>query len=147
MTRFSFKLDRILNYRKYLEKKAQRDLFHARNEYRSRERAIKRYARKRMEIARVCSDEGLKGIDVPQYQIYRSFLQRLNHDLEEAHMNLKKEAQKVAAQEVVLRKASIKKKSLESLKDVQLDKHIRGLEREEQKVMDELVITRRRGKS
>ena len=146
MRRFSFRLDRILNYRKYLKKKAQRDLFHARNEFRSRERTIERLSRKRMEIARKCDDEGLKGIDVFQYQIYKSFLQKLSHDLEEAHINLKKDAQKVEAQEAVLKEESIKKKSLETLKDLQLDKYMRRLEREEQKVMDELVITKRRGK-
>jgi len=147
MRRFSFRLDRILNYRRYLEKKAQRDLFDARNAYRARGREVKRIVRKRIEIARICSDKGFKGMGVPQYLIYKSFLQGLNHDLEEAHTNLKKGEEEVKAQQVALKKESIKKKSLETLKDLQVDKYRKRSEREEQKVMDELVITRKRGKS
>ena len=48
---------------------------------------------------------------------------------------------------MALKKESIKKKSLETLKDLQVDKYRKRSEREEQKVMDELVITRKRGKS
>ncbi|UCH00544.1 MAG: flagellar export protein FliJ [Deltaproteobacteria bacterium] len=143
MKPFSFRLDSILNYRDYLEKRAQRDLFNARNEYMERVKAVKRLAKERVEIARRCRDEGFRGIDVPLYQIYISFLQRLEHDIERAHMSLKKGEEKVKAQEAVLKKESIKKKTLELLKDLQLKRRLERLEREEQKQMDELVIIRR----
>ena len=143
MKPFSFRLDSILNYRDYLEKRAQRDLFNARNEYIKRLKAVKRLAKERGEIARRCRDEGFRGIDVPLYQIYISFLQRLEHDIERAHMSLKKGEEKVKAQEAVLKKESIKKKTLELLKDLQLKRRLERLEREEQKQMDELVIIRR----
>lgn len=143
MKPFSFRLDSILNYRDYLEKRAQRDLFNARNEYIKRVKAVKRLAKERVEIARRCRDEGFRGIDVPLYQIYMSFLQRLDHDIERAHMSLKKGEEKVKAQEAVLKKESIKKKTLELLKDSQLKRRLERLEREEQKQMDELVIIRR----
>jgi len=146
MKPFSFRLDSILNYRNYLEKRAQIDVFSSRNEYIGREREIKRLSKKRMEIARGCRDEGFRGIDVPLYKIYRSFLQKLNHDLEGAHISLKKAEEQVKAKEAVLRKESIKKKTLEALKDLQLKRYLKRSEREEQKVMDELVIIRKGGR-
>lgn len=146
MKPFSFRLDSILSYRDYLEKMAQRDLFNARNEYIGTEREIEGLAKKRMEISKTCSDEGFRGIDVPLYQIYRSFLQSLNHDLERAHISLKKAGEKVKTQEAVLKKESIKKKMLGVLKDLQLKKYMQRLVRKEQKVMDELVITRKSGR-
>jgi len=143
MKRFSFRLNSILNYRGYLERRAQRNLFDVRNEYMEREKTVKRLAEKRREIARKCSDEGFRGIDVSLYQIYRSFLQKLEHDLERAHMSVKEGKEKVEAQQAVLKKESIKKRTLEILRDLQFRRHLEGLEREEAKVLDELVIIRK----
>jgi len=143
MKRFSFRLDSILNYRNYLEKRAQRDLFNARHEHIETEKEIERLGNKRMETARECSDEGLRGMDVPLYQVYRSFLLKLNYDLERAHMGLKKAEEKIKEKKAVLKEKSIKKKTLEVLKDLQLKKYMQRLEKEEQKVMDELAIMRR----
>lgn len=60
-----------------------------------------------------------------------------------AHISIKKAEEKVKAQEVALRKESIKKKTLELLKELQLKRYLEGVDKEEQKVVDELVIIRR----
>ena len=78
MKPFSFRLESILNYRNYLEKKAQRDLFKAKSEVMGWEREIKRLSERRMEIAQECSEAGIRGIDAPRYQTYKTFLQKLN---------------------------------------------------------------------
>ena len=143
MKRFSFRLDNILNYRNYLEKKAQRDLFDVRNQCMERENRVKRLAGKRIESIIQCRDEAMKGLDVSTYKIYQAFLQKLDHDLETAHMDLQEEEKKVKAQEKILKKESIKKKTLEILKDLQLKDYMKRLEQEEQKYMDEMVIIRR----
>jgi len=147
MKQFSFNLDRILRYRIHLEKKAQGDLFHAKSEYMKRKTAVKRLIEKRMEIAKKCSNEGFKGMDVPLYQIYKSFLQKLHQDLERAYTNLKESEEKLKAQTLFLKKESIKKKTLETLKDFQLQKYITKLKRDEQKDMDELAISKYIGNS
>jgi len=147
MKPFSFRLDSILNYRNYLEKRAQRNLANAINEYIGWEREIERLAKKRMEIARKCSDEGFKGMDVPIYHMYRSFLQKVNGDLERANMSLKKTEEKIKEKKAVLKGESIKKKTLETLKDLQLKKYMHRLETEEQKTIDELVIMRKEGRA
>jgi len=145
--RFSFRLDNILNYRNYLEKKAQKNLLDVRNQCMERENRVKRLAGKRIESVIQCRDEAMKGIDVSMYKIYQAFSQKVDHDLEKAHMDLQEGEKKVNAQEKILKKESIKKKALEILKDLQLKDYMKRLEQEEQKYMDEMVIIRRRKKA
>ena len=64
MKRFSFRLDNILIYRDYLEKKAQRDLLDARNKYKEMKSKVKKLTRKRIANA------------IKYIEIYRSFLDR-----------------------------------------------------------------------
>jgi flagellar export protein FliJ len=147
MKAFSFRLDSILNYRKYLEKETQRELYNAWNDYRDTEKTIEKVGYERVETSKRRSEEGLKGIDVPRYQMYRAFLAKLNHDLETAHLCLKKAEQKVQEREMELKKKVIERKMLEILKGLQWERYLDAFEREEQKEMDELVILRRKRKS
>jgi flagellar FliJ protein len=143
MKKFSFRLDSVLNHRRYMEKKAQRDLVNARDEQVRREKVAKELGDQRMDTAKECSDETFKGIDVPSYRLFISFLQSLNQDLERAHMSVKQGEEKVRAQQEILKGKSIEKKSLEILKDLQFKKYKLTRERADQKAIDELVIMRR----
>jgi flagellar FliJ protein len=143
MKLFKFRLDKILDYRKHLTKVAQIDLFNAKNECIRREKKVKRLSEKRKEIAKSCMDEGVKGIDVPRYKIYLAYLYKIEHDLKSAHTLLKQEKENVISKKAILTNESIKKKSLETLKDLKHNKYIELSEREEQKVLDEIVITGR----
>ena len=143
MKRFFFRLSSILDYRRYLEKRAQRDLINTRNEQARRKKVAKELGDKKMDIAKECSDETFKGIDVPSYHLFKSFLRSLNQDLEKAHMNLKQGEEKVRAHEAVLKRKTIEKKSLEILKELQFKEYKLTRERAEQKAVDELVIMRR----
>jgi len=141
--KFSFRLDSILDYRRHLEKRAQRDLGNAHNEQARRKKVAKELRDKREDISKECSDETFRGIDVPSYHLYTSFLRILNQDLEKAHMSLKQGEEKIRAHEAVLKRKSIEKKSLETLKELQFKEYKLTRERAEQKAIDELVIMRR----
>lgn len=143
MKRFSFRLDSILDYRRHLEKRAQRDLGNAHNEQARTKKVAKELRDKREDISKECSDETFRGIDVPSYNLYTSFLRILNQDLEKAHMSLKQGEEKIRAHEAVLKRKSIEKKSLETLKESQFKEYKLTRERAEQKAIDELVIMRR----
>jgi len=143
MKPFRFRLDKILDYRKHLNKIAQIDLFNARNECIKREKEVKRLSEKRKEIVKSCSDEALKGIDVPRYKIYQAYLYKIMHDLESAHTRLNQEKENVITQKAILINESIKKKTLETLKDMQHKKYMELSEREDQKTLDGMVITGR----
>jgi flagellar FliJ protein len=143
MKRFSFRLDSILGYRRYQEKRAQRDLVNARHEQAKRERAARQLADKRMEAAEACTEEGFKGIDVPRYHLYKSFLRGLNKDLDKAHLKLREGEEEIHAKKSVLTRRSVEKKSLEVLRDLKAKAYKLSIEQQEQKAMDELVILRK----
>ena len=124
-------------------KKALADLANARHECRQRVKEIERLFQQRSEIAKQCSDERMKGIDVARDQIFQTFLQKLELDLVKAHIRLQEDQERVMEKEAVLQKASIKKKALESLKDLQHKQYRESAAREDQKVLDEIVITGR----
>jgi flagellar FliJ protein len=141
MKPYSFRLNKILDYRKYLRKRAQIDMFNARNECQKREKEVLKLIEKREEISEERSEEETKGMSVPVYQIFQAFLQKIDCDLEEAHRRFNEGKEKVVVKEAILKQASIKKKTLETLKDLQHKKYIETLGREEQKILDEIVIT------
>lgn len=141
MKPYSFRLNKILDYRTYLRKRAQIDVFNARNECRKREKEVLRLTEQRTGISKERSEEEIKGISVPVYQIFRGFMQKIDCDLEAAHSKLNEGKEEVMMKEAILKQASIKKKTLETLKDLQYKKYLENLGREEQKILDEIVIT------
>jgi len=142
MKRFSFGLKSVLNHRNYLEKKAQRGLFNAGKEYMGRKRTVEELGRKKAVSVRKCSAERYRGIDVSRYQLYISFLEKLNVDIERAYTSLEEGAVSVKMHEDALRKALIRKKTLETLKEVQYKRYVKRAAREDQKVLDEMAIIR-----
>ena len=147
MKSFKFRLDKILDYRKYLTKVAQIELFKAEKECIRREKQVKRLSEERQELTKSCIEEGVKGIDVPRYRIYQAYLYKIEHDLESARIFLKQEKENVITKKTILTNKSIKKKSLETLKELKHDRYIELSEREDQKVLDEIVITGREQRS
>ena len=141
MKPYSFRLNKILDYRKYLRKRAQIDVFNARNECQKMEKEVLRLVEQKAEISEERSKEEEKGMSVPEYQIFQAFLQKLGHDLKEAHLRLDEEKENVMVKEAILKQASIKKKTLETLKDFQYKKYMEAMRREEQKILDEIVLT------
>lgn len=143
MKPYSFRLNKILDYRKYIRKRAQIDVFNARNECQEREKEVLRLVEKKEEISKERNEEETKGMSVPVYQIFQAFLHKIDYDLEEAYLRLNEGKEKVILKEAILKQASIKKKTLETLKDSQYKKYMESLGREEQKILDEIVITGR----
>ena len=141
MKSYSFRLNKILDYRKYLRKRAQIDVFNARIECQKKEKELLGLVDQRAEISEECSEEETKGMSVPVYQIFQSFMKKIDYDLKDAHLKLNEEKEKVMVKEAILKLASIKKKTLETLKDLQHKKYMENLGREEQKILDEIVIT------
>jgi flagellar export protein FliJ len=141
MKPFSFRLDKILDYRTYLRKKAQIELFNARNECLEREKEVMGLIKKRSDISKQCSEEESIGISVIAYHTYQAYLQRIGYDLEAAYIRLDEGKEDVMVKEILLKQTSIKKKSLEVLKESKHKKYMESFGREEQKILDEIVIT------
>jgi len=140
---FIFRLESIHRYREYREKRAQGELAKERHRKREMETVVNRLVSERADLAKTCSDAAVSGMNVPLYRMYGSFLERLRSELEDAHDELMKAAEKVRTREKALLRESKNRKALEALRDLMRRRYTEDLEREGQKVLDELVILRR----
>jgi flagellar FliJ protein len=147
MKKYCFRLDRLLNYRKYLEKQAQKHLYNARHEALKREEALKQLVEKRLDTERNYREGTSEGMAVSWYRIYQAFFQRSDQDLAMARIRLQKGTEKVRVKRAELEKVSVTKKTLEVLKEMQFRRYLHQLGKEEQKVMDELAVSGRKRKA
>ena len=142
MGRFVFRLEKVLRYREHLEKNARQELRRAREVCASRERALTDMNLKRHLAAKRCAGEEEQGMEVATYHLYRSFIEHLSEELEDANQSLQRAKEEVRAMEKAWMRASSNKKSLEHLRDRQFSTHRATQESENQKLLDELVILR-----
>lgn len=147
MKRYVFRLESVLNYRKNMEKRAQRELFNAQNAYMLKAKTIEQLKDKRETTAFECGKARSKGIDVSMCHVYETYMKRLDHDLVNADTDLKDAEEAVMESISVLKDASIKKKMMETLKTSKSNVYMDFMEKEEQKILDELVLMRRGQKS
>lgn len=143
MKKFSFRLEKVLTFRKHLETKAQIGLFEAVDERRRKEDAVKSIESVRRKFSGKCDEEKRDGMSVFRYRLYRDFLQKLNDDRKTADAELTQADLSVGRKRELLRKESMKKKALEKLKEIQGEKHRVLSDKEEQKDMDETAIISR----
>ncbi|MBU3950077.1 MAG: flagellar export protein FliJ [Proteobacteria bacterium] len=142
MKRFSFRLEKVLRYRKYLEKKAQKKLSDTLYEYQNMENSIKEIENKQIKLSDKCSEEKRRGIEVLRYQRYNLYFKKLNDDQEKECLALKETEEAVQLHRNLLKKELIRKKMLEKLKEIQSSRYMLYAEKDEQKQSDEAVIVR-----
>jgi flagellar export protein FliJ len=142
MRRFSYRLERVLQYRRFVEKRAMLQLAKLKQGYRAIEMQIGQLNMKRLQVAEQCRREGLQGVDVIHYETFQSYLQKLKLELDEASVELAEKEAAIHNQESVLKSETIKRKALETHKESRLKAHRQQAEQEEQKLLDELVIRR-----
>jgi flagellar export protein FliJ len=142
MKQFSFRLEKVLRYRKYLEKKAQKKLNDTIDEYHSRENSIKEIEKKQTELSGKFSEEKLRGINVLRYQFYNLYFKKLNDDQERESIALKETEEAVQLHRSLLKKELIRKKMLEKLKEIQRNRYMEYAEKDDQKQSDETAIIR-----
>lgn len=141
MKSFTFRLEKILNYRTYLRKKAQIELFNARNECLKREEEVMKLIDKKKEISKQFSEKESTGMSVPVYKTYQSYLTWIGKDLEKAYVRLDQVKEEIISKEMALKQASINNKTLELLKELKQKKYMEYFGKEEQKILDEMVIS------
>jgi flagellar FliJ protein len=144
MERFVFRLERVLRYREHLEKEARQELRKARETRASRERAWTDANLRRCRAAKRCEEKEEQGMEVAAYHLYRTFIRQVSGEMEEADQRLRGAEEEVRSMEKAWMRASSNRKALENLRERQSSAHRDLQEKEEQKLLDELVVLRRR---
>lgn len=142
MRRFTYRLERVLQYRRFLEKRVMLQLAKLKQEYRAMENRIGQLSKKRMQVAAQCQRAGVRGVDAVHYETYQGYLQKLKLDLDAASLELKEQEAAIHDQESILESETIKRKALETHKESRLTAHRELTAKEEQKFLDELLIRR-----
>ena len=143
MKRFKFRLESVLKYRRFTEKKEMMRLMQHKKTCEEIKKSINSLTAQRSDMALKCSRAGAQGASVFKYLSYKSFLTSLQEDIEAAHCELREKEHCVREQEAVLKKETMKKKVLERLRERRLEGHREMIAKREQKYLDELVINKR----
>lgn len=143
MKRFQFRLEPILHYRRYLEKRAQIALVNAKAEQGRRAREAQRLVQVKAGAALECRREGEQGIPAAKYQIHQNYLKKMERDIKGARQRLEEGKRAVETETGLLQEATRHKRVLELYRDQQLETHSRETAQEEQKTLDELVLMKR----
>lgn len=148
MKPFSFRLEKVFRYRAHLEKKVHLQFCEAAKKVKEHETRIAQLGDTRVDAAGRLADERAKGIFVCRDHIHGSFIQGLADRIAEQGRDLDKSLEKLERLRSLLYVAATKKRSLESLKDVQFARFNEEREKMEQKLLDDLVLMiRKRGET
>ena len=142
--RFRFRLEKVLGYRVHMEKKARLQFSEATRRMKEREALIARLSDMRLESARGLADERREGISVSRDRIHVSFLRGIVERTAQEGESLEKSREKVERLRTLVAEAATKKRSLDSLKDLQFERFKEERGRVEQKLLDDLVLARRK---
>jgi len=145
MKRFSFKLESVLKYRKYQEKKAQMELGEARAAWMNHLNAVNALAEKKENLQGRLQKDACEGMDASWYLVCQNFASRLDNELDVAQDQLASQCRIMEERRICLENEYIKKESLDSLKSLYARQHRTQIEAEDQKSIDEMVLIRKRG--
>lgn len=142
--RFAFRLEKVLRYRAHLEKRVRLQLCEAVNRLEEQEKLLVTMGAARIEATRTLDDERTRGIAVSRDHLFALFLRGLGERMEEADNELEKRRERMEFARNLLAVAAGKKKSLEVVKEVMLERFKKELEKREQANLDDLVLMTRK---
>jgi flagellar export protein FliJ len=140
---FSFRLDKVLRYRAYLERRVRLQLCEAVTRMKEQEGLVRLLGAQRAAAAKDLAEARSRGMTGHRDQIHASFLRHLTESVTEAKGELEKRRERLELLKTLLVLATRKKKSLESLKEAQFGRFTEAAAKREQKLLDELVVIRR----
>lgn len=98
---------------------------------------------KKSHTAGACDEESNTGTPVPRYHIYQSFLMALDDRLNGIVREIRSDDRRVKQKEGLLKKETVRRKTLEHFKEVVAKEYYDTMNKEEQNALDELAILRR----
>ncbi len=142
MKKFSFNLETLLRHRQYLEAKERHELsrlyFTYQSELNQRQTLERKYLETLAELARKRQGD----LDHREMSWFYLYMDRLRLELEQSAQRILQLEKQIQKQQAVMLEASKKRKVVDALKARRYRRHVAEADREEQKGVDELVITR-----
>lgn len=142
MKKFSFNLETLLRHRKYLEEKERHELsrlyFTYQSELNQRQTLERKYLETLAELARKRQGD----LDHQEMSWFYLYMDRLRLELEHSARRILELEKQIQTQQAATLEASRKRKVVDALKSRRYRRHVAAADMEDQKGVDELVITR-----
>lgn len=143
MKRFDFKLEPLLGYRGYLEKRARQKTAEALRNVKASEEMIEQLKKKYSECREDLEDVTLGGISAGRFRHYQNYLDSVESGIEEESTR-KKYLDKVLGEQIAeLKSKRVDKKVIEQLKEKKVNEYMEELRKFEQDTLDETVSLRK----
>ena len=139
MKRFKFRLDPVIRYREYRERIAQIGLARETQALVESENRISEIEQARRYTASELDIEQKQGIEVDRHLVFTAYLQGLRDEIESERERLVEIDKRIREKQEAAKVETMKKKTLEWIKQIQYSKHLKWINRAEQKAADELI--------
>ena len=139
MKRFKFRLDPVIRYREYRERIAQIELARETQALIETKNRISEIEQTRRYAASELDGEQTEGIEVDRYRVFTAYLRGLRHEIESESERLIEIGKRIRKKQEAVKAETIKKKTVEWLKETEYSKYLEWVNRAEQKAADELV--------
>ncbi len=139
MKRFKFRLDPVIRYREYRERIAQIGLARETQALVESEKRISEIEQARRCTVSELDSEQKQGIEVDRHLIFTAYLQGLHDEIESERERLVEIDKRIREKQEAAKGETMKKKTLEWIKQTQYSKHLKWINRAEQKAADELI--------
>jgi flagellar FliJ protein len=146
MKRFKFRLDPVVRYREYRERIAQIDLARETQALIETRNRISEIEETRRSAASDLDAEQKEGIEVDRYQVFAAYLQGLRDEIDSESGRLIEIGKKLREKQRVVKAETIKKKTLEWIKQNEYSKYLECMNRVEQKAADDLIGLRKKSR-
>ncbi len=139
MKRFKFRLDPVIRYREYRERIAQIGLARETQALVESKNRISEIEQARRCTVSELDGEQKQGIEVDRHLIFTAYLQGLHDEIESERERLVEIDKRIREKQEAAKVETMKKKTLEWIKQTQYSKHLKWINRAEQKAADELI--------
>jgi flagellar FliJ protein len=142
LAKFRFGLQTLLQHREDVEEKERDELFRRTYHYQVEFQRRNELAMKFQETMRELSQKRSENIPHRELDFFYKYLDRLTREIRESEKRLLKLQAEVQSQKEVAIEASKNKKTLATMRAKKKQEFIAALDSQEQKDVDELIITR-----
>jgi len=142
MKKFVFRLETLLNHRRNIEERERIKFSRIRSELLAELNHLEMLEAKQAETRSELASEESGKCDEREISCFCRFLDRLSREMAVSRERVTRLEQELEAQKQIMIEASRDKKMIENLRLKKQKEFLVSLERQEQKSVDELVVTR-----
>ncbi|NVM22125.1 MAG: flagellar export protein FliJ [Desulfobacterales bacterium] len=144
MKRFEFRLDPLVRYRQYRERLALMEVARAKESLVQTKRKIQQIEQTRKDVSMDLDKQQTEGIGMEYFRLYAAYLGGLHRQMESEQELLVEIGKTIRETQKAAEAETVRKKTLEWIKQTEYTRYLQMLGRAEQKEADEIITLRQR---